>query len=457
MCAIAYTTQMRPSGSFETDNPLLNRFHENVRWGLLGNMVSLPTDCPQRDERLGWTADFQVFAPAASFLYDISGFALDWLDDLAAEQSPDGTVPIYVPWQPLDYDTSPPVAPWGDAAVLVPDTLHERYGDPEILRRHFEIGERWIERVREPRGDDLLWDEGFQFGGLAGSLAPPDDPFRAVTSTGFVATGCFAHAAERLARIGRVIGATSADRMQRWRTTCARRSPVDTWTTAVFPATTPQTACAMVLAVEPRRLGAPAARGRAARTARARDYFRIGTGFVGTPLVLDALADNGHLEDAYALLLQTECPSWLYAVTMGATTVWERWDSMLPDGSINPGSMTSFNHYALGAIADWLHRRVGGLEPEPPAFGGSASPPRPGGGITSALDAPRDAVRVRIDRVADRRRVPRRAARPSRPGPPAGSTSRASFRMRCPRAPSLHDRRTAQLRGTDDLGRSVRA
>ncbi|PRA81106.1 alpha-L-rhamnosidase [Microbacterium sp. MYb66] len=384
VCAIAYTTQMRPTGSFETDNPLLNRFHENVRWGLLGNMVSLPTDCPQRDERLGWTADFQVFAPAASFLYDISGFALDWLDDLAAEQSPDGTVPIYVPWLPLDYETSPPVAAWGDAAVLVPDTLHERYGDAEVLRRHFETGERWIERVRELAGDDLIWDEGFQFGDWLDPLAPPDDPFRAVTSTGFVATGCFAHTAERLARIGRVIGASSADRMQRLaddvRQAFADRYLEDDG----LPRDDTQTACAMVLQWN---LGAPEHRPRVAeRLAQLvrGNHFRIGTGFVGTPLVLDALADNGHLEDAYALLLQTECPSWLYAVTMGATTVWERWDSMLPDGSINPGSMTSFNHYALGAIADWLHRRVGGLEPEAAGYRRIRFAPRPGGGIASA-------------------------------------------------------------------------
>jgi alpha-L-rhamnosidase len=382
--AIAYATGMRRTGWFDTDHDLLNRFHENVRWGLLGNMVSLPTDCPQRDERLGWTADYQVFAPAASFLYDVSALSLDWMDDLASEQSPDGTVPIYVPWLPLDFDTSPAVAAWGDAAVLVPGTIADRFGDEAILAHYFEVGRRWVDRVHELAGPDLIWDQGFQFGDWLDPLAPPDRPHEALTSSPFVATASFAHVTGRLAAAAQRLGHASADAYAELAERVRRAFAERFLTREGLPVDDAQTACAIVLQW---RLGAEHHRPRvAARLAElvAGNGFRIGTGFVGTPLVLDALADNGHLEDAYRLLLQTDCPSWLYAVEMGATTVWERWDSLLPDGSVNPGSMTSFNHYALGAVADWLHRRIGGLAPDAPGYRRIRFAPRPGGGITRA-------------------------------------------------------------------------
>ncbi|WP_442577005.1 family 78 glycoside hydrolase catalytic domain [Microbacterium sp. F51-2R] len=380
-------TDLERTGWFASSDPLLDRLHENVVWGMRGNFVDVPTDCPQRDERLGWTGDLQVFAPTASFLYDCSGMLTGWLRDLEAEQLPDGTVPWFVPVIPADTMWTPqrPGAAWGDAATVVPWTLYERFGDLGVLRAQFESARKWVDLQAEISGPSRLWDTGFQLGDWLDPAAPPQDPADARTDRHLVATAYFALSARLVARMAEALGdvasaekyGTLADEVRS--AFVARYVGDDGRMTSDA-----QTAYAIALRFEllPESLQ-DAAADRLAELVREAGN-RIATGFVGTPVLADALSAHGHLETAYDLLLEQGCPSWLYQVQMGATTVWERWDAMLPDGSVNSGSMTSFNHYALGAVADWLHRVVAGLSPAAPGYRRIRFAPRPGGGLTSA-------------------------------------------------------------------------
>ncbi|MFI5897806.1 family 78 glycoside hydrolase catalytic domain [Actinoplanes sp. NPDC051513] len=361
---------LRRTGWFSSSHEQLNQLHENVVWSTRGNFVDLPTDCPQRDERLGWTGDIQIFGPTATFLYDTTGLLRSWLADLAAEQRPDGSVPHVVP----EVDRSPefrtPAAAWGDAAAVVPWTLYQRTGDLQVLERQLPSMSAWVDKVAALAGPDRLWRGGFQFGDWLDPTAPPEDPGQAKADPDVVATAHFARSSWIVAEAARLLGRAADAEKYRLLTEEVRAAFARAFVTPQGRIhSDAQTLYA--LAIEWDLL--PEAEQRVAAGRRLAELvrdggFRIATGFVGTPLVCDALTSTGHLDVAYRLLLQTQCPSWLYPVTMGATTVWERWDSMRPDGTINPGEMTSFNHYALGAVADWLHRTVAGLAPAAPGY-----------------------------------------------------------------------------------------
>ncbi|MDQ7910356.1 glycoside hydrolase family 78 protein [Phytohabitans sp. ZYX-F-186] len=388
--ARVHHTDMVRTGWFECSDPLLNRLHDNVVWSMRGNFLDVPTDCPQRDERVGWTGDIQVFGPTAAYLYDCAGMLASWLADVAAEQLPDGTVPWYVPVIPAHHMWTPirPGAGWGDVAVLLPWTLYERYGDAGLLARQYPSAKAWVDLVARLAGPDRLWDEGFQLGDWLDPSAPPDDPAAATTDRYLVATAYFARSARRLADIAEVLGETAdAERYGRLAAEVRRAFQRRYVTGPGRLASDTQTAYAMAIAFDLLPAAEVAACGDRLAELVAAGGNRIGTGFLGTPLVADALTATGHLDTAYDLLLQRECPSWLYAVTQGATTIWERWDSLLPDGTVNPGQMTSFNHYAFGAIADWLHRTVGGLAPAAPGYREILFRPRPGGDLTHASAA----------------------------------------------------------------------
>ena len=404
--AVVCHSDMPATGTFECSDERLNQLHENVRWSMRGNFVDVPTDCPQRDERLGWTGDLQVFAPTAAFLYDCCGLLESWLADLAVEQTEFGTVPAYVPWVDLLFAAAPAAA-WGDAAVVVPWVLYERFGDVEVLRRQFDSMRAWVDQIATLAGDDHIWSEGFQFGDWLDPAAPPREPGAARTDATLIATAYHAHTARLLAAAAGVLG-NDVDRARYDRLAdevCASFNAEFVTPTGRM-ASDAQTAYAMALRFDllPTEAQRIRAASRLAELVRREDYC-IGTGFVGTPLVCDALVDAGLVDDAYHLLLQTKCPSWLYPITMGATTIWERWDSLLPDGTINRTEMTSFNHYALGAIADFLHRVVAGLAPAEPGYRTLLVRPRPGGGLTHAaatLRTPYGDAGVRWTRPADR-------------------------------------------------------
>jgi alpha-L-rhamnosidase len=372
--AVVISSDMRRTGWFDSSDERVNRLHENVVWGMRGNFVSLPTDCPQRDERLGWTGDIQVFGPTASYLFDSDAFLASWLRDVAAEQTGhDGVCPIVVPYV-LPNETATAAA-WGDAATVVPTTLFERFADRRALAEQYPSMRAWADVLLGVAGDRLLWEGGFQFGDWLDPDAPPDDPAGAKTAPDIVASAYLVRSLQLVAAAARELGdnegalsgatssadaATYGDLAER-----ARQAWVREYTTPSGRIVSDaQTAYALAIAFDLVDEATRARMGdRLASLVRDAGY-RIGTGFVGTPIIQDALTSTGHADVAARLLLQTGVPSWLYAVTMGATTIWERWDSMLPDGSINPGQMTSFNHYAFGAVADWLHRTVAGLAPE---------------------------------------------------------------------------------------------
>ncbi|GAA4673435.1 alpha-L-rhamnosidase [Phytohabitans rumicis] len=388
--ARVYHTDMTRTGWFECSEPLLNRLHDNVVWSMRGNFLDIPTDCPQRDERVGWTGDIQVFGPTAAYLYDCAGMLASWLVDVAAEQLPDGTVPWYVPVIPAHHMWTPirPGAGWGDVAVLLPWTLYERYGDVAMLARQYPSAKAWVDLVDRLAGPDHLWDEGFQLGDWLDPSAPADDPAAAATDRYLVATAHFAWSARRLADMAGVLGeAADAERYARL-AGAVRRAFQRRYVVGPGRLTSDtQTAYALAVAFDLVPAGEIGACGARLAELVAAGGNRIGTGFLGTPLVADALTRTGHLDTAYDLVLQRDCPSWLYPVTQGATTIWERWDSMLTDGTVNPGQMTSFNHYAFGAVADWLHRTVAGVAPAAPGYREILFRPRPGGGLTHASAA----------------------------------------------------------------------
>jgi alpha-L-rhamnosidase len=382
--AVVVGSDLRRTGWFTSSNPQLNRFHENVVWGMRGNFVDVPTDCPQRDERLGWTGDIQVFAPTASFLFDSAGFLSSWLADLAAEQRPDGSVPLVVP--DVIESPLPAAAAWGDAATLVPWFLYQRTGDVGLLARQLPSMRAWVDYIAGLAGADRLWTGGFQLGDWLDPTAPHDAPFEAQADPDVVATAYLARSAEVVGLAAAVVGdADVAEKYARLAGEVREAFTKEFVTPAgrVLSDAPTVYALALELALLTTDDQRHHAGDRLADLVRS-SGFRISTGFVGTPLIMDALTDSGHLDVAYRLMLQTGCPSWLYAVTMGATTVWERWDAMLPDGSINPGQMTSFNHYALGAVADWLHRTFAGLSPAAPGYRELLVRPAPARALTSA-------------------------------------------------------------------------
>ncbi len=388
--ARVYHSDLQRTGWFSCSDPLVNRLHENVVWSMRGNFLDIPTDCPQRDERVGWTGDIQVFAPTAAFLYDVSGMLSSWLRDVAVDQLPDGTVPWYVPVIPAHEKWTPirPGAAWGDVATLTPWDLYTSSGDAEILAGQYDSAKAWVELVEKLAGPDRLWDNGFQLGDWLDPAAPPQDPADARTDRYLVATAYFARSAQRLADTATVLGRTDdADRFAalaaeiRAAFTGAYLLPDGRMTSDA------QTAYALAVAFDLVPADARNQAGTRLAELVEESEHRIATGFVGTPIVSDALTSTGHVDAAYDLLLEQEAPSWLYAVRQGATTIWERWDSLRPDGTVNPGTMTSFNHYALGAVAGWLHRVVAGLAPAAPGYREILLRPRPGGGLTSASAA----------------------------------------------------------------------
>ncbi|HEY9355625.1 MAG TPA: family 78 glycoside hydrolase catalytic domain [Arthrobacter sp.] len=402
--AVVIHSDLVRTGTFECSDPMLNQLHSNVLWGMRGNFVDVPTDCPQRNERLGWTGDFQIFAATASFLYRIPGFTTSWLKDMAAEQGTDGPPPLVIPEVVAEkppFPDRPVMAAWGDAAVLVPWLMYQRSGDLEFLRRQLPGMHAWLEAAAQAAGPELRFEHGFQFGDWLDPAAPPDKPGDARTPWQLVAQAYLAYSARIAAGSAELLGEDSA-----------RLAGLSQRAAAVFreryvsgggllqPPT--QTAYAVALTFGLLEPGEEAVAAAGLAAAVEDDGYRIATGFVGTPLVCDALTDYGYATAAYRLLLQTECPSWLYPVTMGATTIWERWDSMLPDGSINEGEMTSFNHYALGAVADWMHRSLAGLAPAEPGYRKMLVKPRPGGGLDWAEarhETPYGDAAVRWDRT----------------------------------------------------------
>ncbi|HYU09130.1 MAG TPA: family 78 glycoside hydrolase catalytic domain [Gemmatimonadales bacterium] len=385
---IAVSSDLVQTGSLVTSDSLLNRLQRNIVWGQRSNFLDVPTDCPQRDERLGWTGDAQVFARTAAFNMDVAGFFAKWLSDVAADQDPSGSVPWVIP-NPLGGDSThfAGTAGWSDVAVIVPWTMYLTYGDRRVLERQYPSMRAWVDYARRRAGTDLIWRPGWQFGDwLALHSDDPSYP-GATTSTDLIATAFLAHSTDLVARTAAILGHEddAAEYRARFRAIREAFNREFVSRTGRVGENT-QTAYAVAIAFDllPDSLVSVAG-GRLAQDVAARDHH-LTTGFLGTPYLLHVLGATGHIGDAFALLTQRTYPSWLYPITRGATTMWERWDGIRPDSSFEDPGMNSFNHYAFGAVGDWMYQNIGGIDVDPagPGYRRSRIAPRPGAGLTSA-------------------------------------------------------------------------
>ncbi len=391
---VAVSSDTPRRGDFSCSESALVRLHSNVVWSQRDNFVSVPTDCPQRDERLGWTGDAQAFANTASTLFDAEAFWRSWLSDLALDQHPTLGVSTVVPDVVIDGEPRFGRAGWADAATIVPWSVYEAYGDLSVLVDQRDSMARWLESLEARRGPDGLLPSAMQFGDWLDPDAPSDRPWEAKADSTYIANAFLVHSARLTADAARATGATALEAHAR---SVADDVAPATWGRWRDHAVTTQTGCAVALqlGVAPgeERSEVAATLARLVREANG----RVATGFLGTPLVLPALAEFGHLDECYLMLLRRDDPSWLYQVEQGATTVWERWDAIRPDGSIHPGTMApppdmtgsdgghmlSFNHYAYGAVIDWVYRHLAGLAPdrERPGYRHVVFAPRPCVGI----------------------------------------------------------------------------
>lgn len=384
---VAVSSDLEQTGTFETSDSLLNQLQRNIVWGERSNFLDVPTDCPQRDERLGWTGDAQVFSRTAAYNMNVAGFFAKWLADLAADQDTSGIVPWVIPNFAPDSAHLGGTAGWSDAAVIIPWTMYQAYGDRGLLARQFPSMRAWVDYMHRRAGPGLIWRPGWQFGDwLALHSDDPSYP-GATTSTDFIATAYLAHSADLVSRAAAALGRTDdahayAELFRGVRAAFDREFVSE----AGRVGENTQTAYALAIAFDllPDSIVAGAA-DRLAQDVRSRGAH-LTTGFLGTPVLLHALSATGHADMAFALLMQRSYPSWLYPITRGATTMWERWDGIRPDSSFEDPGMNSFNHYAFGAVGDWMYRNIAGidLDPSVPGYKRARIAPHVGAGLTSA-------------------------------------------------------------------------
>jgi alpha-L-rhamnosidase len=376
-------SDMTPTGSFACSNPLINQLQHNIQWGQKGNFLDVPTDCPQRDERLGWTGDAEVFSMTAAYNFDVAAFYTKWLGDVSADQLPDGKLPHVIPDVLNGGGGS---TAWADASVIVPWTTYLTYGDKRILEVQYPSMKAWVDYMKGRAGDKLLWTGDEHFGDWLAFATTRSDYPGAITDKDLIATAYFSYSSGLLAKIAQIIGKTedakfygdlSENIKKAFRhefVTPSGRLVSDT-----------QTAYCLALAFHllPENQVPEAADYLAADVKK---FGHLTTGFVGTPLLCQTLSDYGHADLAFMLLNRTKYPSWLYPVTQGATTIWERWDGQKPDGTFQDVGMNSFNHYAYGAIGEWLYTYVAGIniDPKQPGYKHILLAPHPGGGLTDA-------------------------------------------------------------------------
>lgn len=355
--AIVIYSDMESTGSFECSNPAVNKLFANAFWSQKGNYVDIPTDCPQRDERLGWTGDAQVFIKAGALNMNVALFFTKWLRDLAAEQEKEGgAVPNIIP----NTSKTQVSAAWGDAAVICPIELYHAYGDRQLLSRQYKSMRDWVEYIRSCcTKDRYLWNTGTHFGDWLG-IDAQEGSYKGATDQYLIATAFYAYSSRLLSLAAKILGfEEDADKYKELSENVAKRFKEEYLIEGALPKTLTQTACSIVL-----RFGLTDDNAKtAAALARLveENNYHLTTGFVGTPYLLYALSDNGYPDHAYRLLLQNDYPSWLYSVNAGATTIWEHWDGIKPDGSFWSEDMNSFNHYAYGAVVDWMYTRIAGI------------------------------------------------------------------------------------------------
>ena len=381
---IVIHSSMPQTGSFTCSDPLINQLQQNIQWGQRGNFLDVPTDCPQRNERLGWTGDVQIFAPTAAFNFNVAPFFTKWLLDLAADQLPDGKVPHVIP-DVLKGDGGS--AAWADVSVVLPWTIYQAYGDTRVLENQYSSMKAWIDYMRRRAGDDHLWTGDPHFGDWLAFASTQSDYPGATTDKDLIATAYYAFSTSLLAKIAAILGKNDdAHRYGELVREIKEAFCHEYLTPSGRLVSNTQTAYALALSFDLLTDTTMIAKAAAYLAEDVQKMKHLTTGFVGTPLLCQALSDHGYADLAFQLLTRKEYPSWLYPVTQGATTIWERWDGQKPDGSFQDISMNSFNHYAYGAIGDWLYRYVAGIriDPQVPGYRHFFLQPHEGGRLTSA-------------------------------------------------------------------------
>jgi alpha-L-rhamnosidase len=388
LTGIVVHSEITPAGTFECSNPMLNQLQHNIQWGQKGNFVDVPTDCPQRDERLGWTGDAQAFARTASFNADVAAFYTKWLKDMTADQKASGAIPHVIPnvlnhKNPTANSAS---AGWADAAVIVPWTVYLCYGDTRILEQQYATMKGWVDYMAKRAGESYFWNNDFTFGDWLAFATTRSDYPGATTDKDLISQAYFGRSTDLLQKTAALIGKSEdAGKYAALLDQIRKTFNSEFVTPNGRLASNTQTAYALALAFDllPENLRAKAA----ARLAEdVRKFKHITTGFLGAPLVCPVLGNYGYFDEAFMLLNRKEYPSWLYPITKGATTIWERWDGIKPDGSFQDKGMNSFNHYAYGAIGEWLYCVIAGLEidPQQPGYKHIIVQPHMGGGLTYA-------------------------------------------------------------------------
>lgn len=358
-------SDMERTGYIETSNSLVNKLFLNALWGQKGNFLDVPTDCPQRDERMGWTGDAQVFSGTASFNMDTYAFFTKYSNDMYLEQiSRKGQVPMVVPCLGKEHGTS---SAWGDAATIIPWNMYLHYGDKTILENQFESMKAWVDFIKkqdDTSNGNRLWDSGFHFGDwLALDGDNPNAPTGGTEET-FIASAYYYYSAQILVKTANILGKTDIEKEYKKLVNEVKQAIQDEYFTKNGRlALKNQTAYIVALYMDlvPDGHVKRVSKDLCDRLEKDRGYLK--TGFVGTPYFNKVLSQNGYNEKAYSLLLNKQCPSWLYPVTMGATTIWERWNSVLENGKISGTDMNSLNHYAYGSVVEWMYRYMAGINP----------------------------------------------------------------------------------------------
>ena len=358
---IVISSYLEYAGSFECSNTKVNKLFQNIIWGQKGNFIDIPSDCPQRDERLGWTGDTQMFAATACYNSLAAPFYAKWLKDLAYDQYENGGVPSVIP-DVLHNEIAS--CAWGDAAVIIPMTLYEIYQDKHVLEKQYSSMKKWVEYIRNRSRGESIWETDFHFSDWLSYDGYGLTKVLGATPVPLVATAFYYHSTQLLAKAADILGkGKDKDEYEKLANKIKKAFNREFVTPAGRISGETQTAYTLSLhfGLLDKKLISVASKHLCELVRR--EKHRITTGFAGTSYIAHVLSNNSYNEDAYKMLLNEECPGWLYPVNMGATTIWERWDSLMPDGTVNPDSMNSFNHYAYGSIGHWLYSNVLGIMP----------------------------------------------------------------------------------------------
>jgi len=367
--AVVVHSDMPVTGEFTCSDTMINKLQHNIQWGQKGNFLDIPTDCPQRDERLGWTGDAQVFSRTAAFNMNVGPFFAKWMKDVAADQFPDGGIPFVVPDVLQTNRTTS--AGWGDVAVIVPWTMYQVYADKRILQTQYPSMKAYVDKIIKKAGDSHIWRGGSVFGDwlfYRPGIYDFSEP-NGYTNPDMIATAFYAYSSKLLSQAAGVLGNAADEKRYNDVFEDVKKAFIHNYMTPtgrIFADSQTGYVLALKFNLVPDSLKSRAA-AYLVEDVRSRNNH-LSTGFLGTPYLCQVLSQNGYTKVAYDLLLQKTYPSWLYPVKMGATTIWERWDGIKTDSTFQDKTMNSFNHYSYGAVGDWMYQHVTGLQIGKPGY-----------------------------------------------------------------------------------------